>query len=94
MCFTLDTLLLATAARTRLRRILAAEDVTANLGASGGGAQSSTGATMGAAAISPHAKSSYDATEFESLAQQYEGLKWRMISKPGGAAVKPEEFYK
>jgi len=72
---------------------LAAEDDAANLGASGGVAQSS-GATMGAAAISPHAKSSYDATEFEALAEQYEGLKWRMISKPGGAAVKPEEFYK
>jgi hypothetical protein len=93
MCFTLDTLLLATAARTRLRKILDAEDA-ANLGASGGGGAQSSGAAMGAAAISPHAKSSYDANEFESLAQQYEGLKWRMISKPGGAAVKPEEFYK
>eukprot|EP00775_Hariotina_reticulata_P002802 gene2802-3095_t len=79
------------AARTRLRKVLAAEDA-ANSGASGSGSLA-TGA-VGAAAISPHAKSSYDANEFESLAQQYEGLKWRMISKPGGAAVKPDEFYK
>jgi hypothetical protein len=24
----------------------------------------------------------------------YEGLKWRMISKPGGATVKPDDFYR
>ena len=36
---------------------------------------------------------SYDASEFEALASKYEGLSWRMTSKPGGATVKSDEFY-
>ncbi len=36
---------------------------------------------------------SYDAAEFEALAAKYMTLKWRMISKPGGATVKPDDFY-
>jgi acyl-CoA-binding protein len=36
---------------------------------------------------------SYDAAEFPALAAKYEKLAWRIISKPGGATVKPEEFY-
>jgi hypothetical protein len=39
-------------------------------------------------------KTSYDAVEFETLADVFEGLKWRMISKPGGATVKPDDFYR
>jgi len=35
----------------------------------------------------------YDATEFDKLAAKYEKLNWRMISKPGGATVKPDDFY-
>lgn len=36
---------------------------------------------------------SYDAAEGEALAFKYEKLNWRIISKPGGATVKPDEFY-
>jgi hypothetical protein len=36
---------------------------------------------------------SYDASEFESLAGKYEKLNWRIIAKPGGATVKPDDFY-
>ncbi|KAG7674429.1 hypothetical protein Ndes2437B_g00694 [Nannochloris sp. 'desiccata'] len=42
---------------------------------------------------SPHAKESYDAKEFEKLTEKYEKLNWRIISKPGGATVKPDDFY-
>eukprot|EP00699_Malawimonas_sp_californiana_P000829 EC714395.1.p1 GENE.EC714395.1~~EC714395.1.p1 ORF type:complete len:186 (+),score=44.74 EC714395.1:3-560(+) len=42
---------------------------------------------------SPHAKESYDASEFSNLVEKYEKLNWRIISKPGGATVKPDEFY-
>lgn len=36
---------------------------------------------------------SYDASEFDALVAKYEKLNWRIISKPGGATVKPDEFY-
>jgi len=36
---------------------------------------------------------SYDRAEFEALTAKYEKLNWRMISKPGGATVKPDDFY-
>jgi hypothetical protein len=36
---------------------------------------------------------SYDAGEYDSLVAKYEKLNWRMISKPGGATVKPDDFY-
>lgn len=36
---------------------------------------------------------SYDIAEFDALAAKYEQLKWRMLSKPGGATVKPDSFY-
>lgn len=36
---------------------------------------------------------SYNASEFDTLAEKYEKLNWRIISKPGGATVKPPEFY-
>ena len=35
----------------------------------------------------------YDIAEFPALAEKYEKLNWRIISKPGGATVKPDEFY-
>ena len=35
----------------------------------------------------------YDMAEFPALAEKYEKLNWRIISKPGGATVKPDEFY-
>ena len=35
----------------------------------------------------------YDAAEFPDLVTKYEKLKWRIISKPGGATVKPDHFY-
>ncbi|MEW5317681.1 MAG: hypothetical protein WDW38_008963 [Sanguina aurantia] len=43
---------------------------------------------------SPHAKAEYSATEFETVSAKYEKLNWRMISKPGGATVKPDDFYR
>ena len=35
----------------------------------------------------------YDISEFETLTGKYEKLNWRIISKPGGATVKPDEYY-
>lgn len=35
----------------------------------------------------------YDAAEFEALTSKYDKLNWRIISKPGGATVKPDEYY-
>lgn len=75
------------AARTKLRKLLADKD---KAGAAGG----VSAASGSAAERSPHAKSSYDAAEFGALVKVYEGLKWRMISKPGGATVKPDDFYR
>lgn len=72
------------AARTRLRK-LRAEEAAKN----GASAASSTAPVE----KSPHAKGSYDIAEFETLAPKYEKLNWRIISKPGGATVKPDEFY-
>ncbi|PNW74624.1 hypothetical protein CHLRE_12g489800v5 [Chlamydomonas reinhardtii] len=43
---------------------------------------------------SPHAKPEYSAADFETLTGQYEKLNWRMVSKPGGATVKPDDFYR
>lgn len=78
------------AARTKLRKLLAAKEATGG----GNGARGGSAATGAPAERSPHAKSSYDVSEFETLADKYEGLKWRMISKPGGATVKPDDFYR
>jgi hypothetical protein len=39
------------------------------------------------------AAQSYDIAEFPALVEKYETLNWRIISKPGGATVKPDEFY-
>lgn len=78
------------AARTRLRKVLAAQDAASH----GGGAAGGGGAPGTSAERSPHAKTSYDTSEFDALADCYEALKWRMISKPGGATVKPDDFYK
>ena len=46
--------------------------------------------TRACCATSPQ---SYDAAEFDKLGAKYEALNWRMISKPGGATVKPDDFY-
>jgi acyl-CoA-binding protein len=68
------------AARTRLRATLAAASAKAAADAASG-------------AASPHVKPSYDAGEFETLAAKYDALAWRAISKPGGATVKPDDYY-
>ncbi|KAG2494601.1 hypothetical protein HYH03_007366 [Edaphochlamys debaryana] len=47
-----------------------------------------------AADRSPHARSEYSVDDFERLTVQYEKLNWRMVSKPGGATVKPDDFYR
>ena len=52
--------------------------------------------TQGAPRTEPHRLyllQSYDKAEFEALTAKYEKLNWRMISKPGGATVKPDDFY-
>lgn len=43
---------------------------------------------------SPFAKGTYSVDEFDLLAGSYEGLSWRMISRAGGATVKPDDFYR
>ncbi len=35
----------------------------------------------------------YDAAEYSDLVAKYEKLNWRIISKPGGATMKPDHFY-
>ena len=35
----------------------------------------------------------YSAVEFDALAEKYASLNWRLVSKPGGATVKPDDFY-
>ena len=51
-------------------------------------ASSHSGSRCGA-----HLRQSYSAAEFEALADKYAALNWRLMSKPGGATVKPDEFY-
>jgi len=34
-----------------------------------------------------------DAAEYPDLVAKYAKLNWRIISKPGGATVKPDHFY-
>ena len=43
---------------------------------------------------SPHAKPEYSSAEFGDLQPKFDKLSWRMISKPGGATVKPDDFYR
>ncbi|DBA78260.1 TPA: hypothetical protein ACH3X2_008213 [Trebouxia sp. C0005] len=70
------------AARTKLRKLVKEQ-----------AAKEAAAASKSLAESSPHAKESYDASEGEALASKYEKLNWRIISKPGGATVKPDEFY-
>jgi acyl-CoA-binding protein len=70
------------AARTRLRQMLKEESAAAAAAAAAGPAEKS-----------PWAKDSYDKAEFSTLSEKYESLNWRIISKPGGATVKPPEYY-
>ena len=35
----------------------------------------------------------YDSAEFPDLVTKYEKLNWRIVSKPGGATMKPDHFY-
>eukprot|EP00798_Chlamydomonas_sp_ICE-L_P017952 gene17952-24356_t len=55
--------------------------------------RAAAGAASGAER-SPHCKAEYSAGEFDELATKYEKLNWRMVSKPGGATVKPDDFYR
>lgn len=70
------------AARMRLRQLLKEESAAAAAAEKAGPAEKS-----------PWAKDSYDKGEFTALANKYESLNWRIISKPGGATVKPPEYY-
>ncbi|KAK9863274.1 hypothetical protein WJX84_001796 [Apatococcus fuscideae] len=70
------------AARTKLKK-LRLDDEKKKVAAS----------AKSAADRSPHTKESYDDKEYEQLAEKYQKLNWRIISKPGGATVKPDEFY-
>lgn len=70
------------AARMRLRQLLKEESAAA-----------AAAEQTGPVEKSPWAKESYDKGEFDALASKYESLNWRIISKPGGATVKPPEYY-
>jgi hypothetical protein len=50
-------------------------------------------AAAGGGAVGAPARE-YDAAQFEELAARYEKLNWRMVSKPGGATVRPDDFYR
>lgn len=41
----------------------------------------------------PCAAQSYDVAEFQALTEKYDKLNWRILSKPGGATMKPDEYY-
>lgn len=56
-------------------------------------ASGNSAAPCGMSSCSCLAMQSYDAAEFAALAPKYETLNWRIISKPGGATVKPDDFY-
>lgn len=51
---------------------------------------------------SPHIKTEYNPAEFDVLTSvdqgqqvpRYEKLSWRMLSRPGGAIAKPDDFYR
>eukprot|EP01024_Parvocaulis_polyphysoides_P069743 TRINITY_DN85634_c0_g1_i1.p2 TRINITY_DN85634_c0_g1~~TRINITY_DN85634_c0_g1_i1.p2 ORF type:complete len:188 (+),score=25.49 TRINITY_DN85634_c0_g1_i1:100-663(+) len=43
--------------------------------------------------VSPYVKQEYDVGEFDKLIEKYDKLAWRMIQKPGGASVKPDDYY-
>jgi hypothetical protein len=49
-------------------------------------------AASGAASGAPARE--YDPAEFGPLVERYEKLNWRMVSKPGGTTVKPDDFYR
>ena len=34
-----------------------------------------------------------EASQFASLAASFESLKWRIIPRPGGATMKPDDYY-
>ncbi|KAK9903386.1 hypothetical protein WJX75_004576 [Coccomyxa subellipsoidea] len=70
------------AARTRLKKMLKDEEV-----------KKQAAVAKSAADRSPHTKESYDTGEFAALIEKYEKLNWKIISKPGGATVKPDDFY-
>jgi len=38
-------------------------------------------------------RQSYSAAEFDALSEKYAALNWRIVSKPGGATVKPDELH-
>lgn len=70
------------AARSRLRAALARLD-----------AQDSAEAAANASPYALRDRSAYRAADFDRLASALEGLKWRMVQKPGGASVKPDPYY-
>eukprot|EP00959_Pyramimonas_sp_CCMP1952_P336490 7045782-Pyramimonas_sp.AAC.1 len=35
-----------------------------------------------------------DVSQYEDLVSKYKGLKWRIISRPGGATMKPTDYYR
>lgn len=35
-----------------------------------------------------------EVSRYDELVESYEGLKWRIISRPGGATMKPTDFYR
>ncbi|KAF5836139.1 hypothetical protein DUNSADRAFT_6342 [Dunaliella salina] len=49
---------------------------------------------VAAADRSPHAKAEYNTAEFDELVKKFEQLSWRMVSRPGGAVAKPDDFYR
>lgn len=70
------------AARFRLRALLAELD-----------AQEGAEQRANASPFSKKDPTAYRAADFDRLAAALEGLKWRMVQKPGGASVRPDPYY-
>ncbi len=56
-------------------------------------ASQATAASTSAAAASATTYPVPDVAEYEKLVAGWESLKWRIIPRPGGATMKPDDYY-